>query len=313
MRAIGIGQCSWDTLALVAGYPEPDTKAEAMKWIEQGGGPVATACAALTVLGVSTAFFGVTGDDMEGGQIRDSLGSAGVDTTGMVERKNSSSQTAFISVDQATAGRTIFWRRPTGEPLAPGELPEGFLDRADILLLDGLMKDISLHAAQVASGTGVPVMVDAGRIREGMLELCALSDYIVGSEEFARSLGYSDGAGDEFFLDIAGRFTGRSGKVLTITLGLAGSVTVADGHVFRTPAIKVRAVDTTGAGDVFHAGYAYGVMSKWDIRRTLEFATTVAGLSCQGLGGRSALPNIAEAMDTLNTYFPLPSSGPRGL
>lgn len=302
MRAIGIGQCSWDTLALVESYPGADTKAEALKWCEQGGGPVATACAALSALGAEARFMGVVGDDTEGRRIIASLESDGVDASGTLVREASSSQSAFIAVEQTTARRTIFWRRPTGEPLSFDELPEDFLEGAKMLMLDGLMNEVSMAAATRARDRGVPVMVDAGRVRQGMLELCALSDHVVGSEDFARGLGYRDGMNEadetDFFMELSSRFPGH----LTITFGPAGSVTVSGGNVIRTPAYKVDAVDTTGAGDVFHAGYAYGVMSGWDIDKSVRFATVAAALSCRALGGRAALPLLGEALGALDEF-----------
>ncbi len=302
MRVIGIGQCSWDTLAFVEEYPRADTKAEAREWSEQGGGPVATACAALSVLGAKARFMGVVGDDTEGRKIIASLESSGVDASGTMVRGASSSQSAFIAVEQTTAGRTIFWRRPTGEPMTPEELPEDFLEGADMLMLDGLMNEVSMAAATQARDRGVPVMVDAGRVRQGMLELCALSDHVVGSEDFARGLGFTDGMkeNDEtgFFMDLSEKFPGQ----LTITMGPAGSVAVSGGNVIRTPAYKVDAVDTTGAGDVFHAGYAFGVMSGWDMEKTVRFATVTAALSCRALGGRAALPLLREALSALDDF-----------
>ena len=292
MRAICIGQCSWDSLALVERYPEPDTKAEASQWVEQGGGPAATASAALASLGVNAAFAGVVGDDADGDRIVTSLKSAGVDTSGIAVRDNSQSQSAFIAVERASARRTIFWQRPTGMPLLPDELPPGLLDGADVLLVDGLMEEVSLFAVTKAKASGVPVVVDAGRVRDGMMEICKLSDHVVGSEEFARGLGLKDIADDGFFLEASGKFPG----VLTITLGHAGSVTVTGGKVLRTPAFDVDAVDTTGAGDVFHAGYAFGVMSRWETGKTLRFASLVAALSCRALGGRASLPSLQEAL-----------------
>ena len=62
----GIGQCSWDCLALVAEWPEPDDKEEVLAWEEQGGGPVATALVTLARSGVRCRFHGVVGDDPTG-------------------------------------------------------------------------------------------------------------------------------------------------------------------------------------------------------------------------------------------------------
>src|SRR5262245_31906902 len=138
MAVVGIGQCAWDMLAVVDRFPEADTKKEANVWEEQGGGPVATALAALSRLGVSCRFYGVIGDDREGAAIRQSLIEEGVDATGLVKRSRASSQTAFIAIDKSMGTRTIFWKRPSGDPLRKEELPPDFLSNADFLLLDGL-------------------------------------------------------------------------------------------------------------------------------------------------------------------------------
>jgi len=294
MSVVGIGQCAWDMLAVVDHFPQADTKKEVLVWEEQGGGPVATALAALSRLGVSGRFYGVTGDDREGAAIRQSLIEEGVDVTGLVKRSNSSSQTAFIAIDRSKGTRSIFWRRPTGDPLEKEELPPDFLKGAQFLLLDGLMKDVSLFAAQQAREAGVPVMLDAGRVREGMLELARLCNYVVGSEEFARELGWKDHPGS-FRQEVRKNGFGNT----TITLGVRGSVTFAGDEVISCPAFPVETVDTTGAGDVFHGGYLYGLLQKWPLEDTIRFASAVAAMKCRKVGGRAGIPRLAEVQQFL--------------
>ncbi len=294
MTVVGIGQCAWDVLAVVDSFPQADTKKEALVWEEQGGGPVASALAALSRFGVPCRFHGVIGDDREGAAIRQSLIDEKVDATGLVKRAKASSQTAFIAIDKSKGTRTIFWKRPTGDPLRVEELSSDFLAGAKFLLLDGLMKDVSLFSAEQARKEGVPVMVDAGRVREGMLELARMSDYVVGSEEFARELGWKDDPGS---------FRQEVGKlgfgITTITLGSRGSVTFAGEEIISCPAFPVEAVDTTGAGDVFHGGYLYGLLQKWPLRDTIRFASAVAAMKCRKLGGRAGIPRLAEVLQFL--------------
>jgi ribokinase len=291
MSVTGIGQCSWDYLSVVRSYPEPDTKEEVLGLEEQGGGPVATALVALGRLGVGCRFFGVTGDDAEGRKIRQSLIDDGVETGGIVIRENARSQVAFIVIEKEGGRRTIFWQRPSGEPLRPKELEEEFLKGSRFLLLDGLMKDASLHAAGRARSLGVPVMLDAGRVREGMLDIARLSDYVVASSEFARELGYKDDP-EDFFEKTKDLVPG----VFTVTLGERGSVTCAGGEVITVPAFRVEAVDTTGAGDVFHGGYIYGLLQGWELRKTIRFASAMAALKCRNIGGRAGIPTLEEAL-----------------
>jgi ribokinase len=296
MEVTGIGQCSLDYLAVVDTYPAADTKKEILEWQEQGGGPVATALVALSRLGVKCCFHGVVGDDDAGAKIRRSLAAEEVDVSGLLTRGQSSSQLAFIAIEKETGRRTIFWRRPTGRPLRDEELGPGFLDGSGMLLLDGLMAEVSLFAAAQARVRSVPVMLDAGRMRPGMIELARLSDYVVGSEEFARNLGL------ETTRETLFRQRERLGaKVLTITLGEKGSVTTtSQGEYFETPAFKVETADTTGAGDVFHGGYIYGILRGWDLAETLTFASALAAIKCTRVGGRAGIPSLDEVMKFLN-------------
>jgi ribokinase len=218
----------------------------------------------------------------------------GVDVTGLVQRPSASSQTAFIAIDRFTGTRTIFWKRPSGETLRTDELRLDFLNNADFLLLDGLMQDVSLFSARKARAAGIPVMLDAGRVREGMLELARLCDYVVGSEEFATELGWKDDPGS-FRQEVRKHGFG----ITTITLGSRGSVTFADDEIILCPAFPVETVDTTGAGDVFHGGYLYGLLQKRPLKDTIRFASAFAAMKCRKLGGRAGIPRLSEVRQFL--------------
>lgn len=294
MLVTGLGQCSLDYLGLVDRYPEINTKIEVLEWQEQGGGPVATALVALSRLGVSCSFAGVTGDDEAGEKIRGSLAQEGVDIKGLIRRERSSSQLAFIVVEKTTAKRTVFWRRPSGSELRPDEPGPDFLLHSNFLLVDGLMMDASLAAVKKARTMQVPVMLDAGSARPGMAGLAKLCDYVVASEVFAEGMGW------ELMPESLLKEYGALGiRALTVTQGERGSITVSDERVIRTPAFPVEAVDTTGAGDVFHAGYIYGLLQQWDIEYVVRFASALAAMKCTRMGGRAGAPSLGEVMQFL--------------
>ena len=289
MDVVGVGQCAWDYLTISNNYPEENSKQEVESWDEQGGGPVATALVALARLGIKCRFYGITGDDDAGDKIRHSLVHEGIDISSLRIREGSFSQSAFILIGKKDGKRTIFWKRPTGKELTQKELGKDFLTGSSFLLLDGLMKDTSFFAAQVAKRLNIPVMLDAGRLREGMLELAKSCDYIVGSERFANDLGWRDNA-DTFKKALKDLGIGHT----TITLGERGSVTFLKDDIVHVPAFKVKAVDTTGAGDVFHGGYLYGIMKGWPIKKTLTFASAMSALKCLKVGGRAGIPSLEE-------------------
>lgn len=289
MRVAGLGQCSLDYIAITEGYPGEDTKFEAAEMLVQGGGPVATALVALSRLKVKTFFSGVIADDPAGVEIQRGLKAEGVDIRGLVKRRGGSSQTANIIVNLSNATRTIIWKRATVKALTPNEVRASFIKGKRFLLLDGLMPEASVKAARIARRAGVPVMLDAGGARPGMLDLAGLSDYVVCSEEFAAGLAETPGRALK-------RLASLGPRAATITLGKGGSITWSEGVEFPTPAFRVRAVDTTGAGDVFHGGYIYGLLKGWDIRRTLTFASAFAALKCLAPGGRGGIPTLSRTL-----------------
>jgi len=302
MNVVGIGQCSLDYLFLIDSYPIPDTKKEVIDWAISGGGPVATALVSLSRLGVKCRFYGIIGDDEIGQEIEESLVTDDIDVKGLLKRQNSTSQIAFIVVEKGTGRRTIFWKRPSGEPLKIEEMPNYFLDNADFLLLDGLMTDASIYAAEKARAKNIPVMLDAGKMREGMIEIASMCDYVVAFEEFGKELigindlSLSPSNQERALVQIKSLNT----KICTITLGDKGSITLAGDEIFHVPAFKVKVVDTTGAGDVFHGGYIYGLLQGWDIKNVVRFATAFAALKCRKLGGRAGIPSMEEIETFLN-------------
>lgn len=302
MRVAGIGQCSLDYLAIIDSYPWVNTKKEVLEWNEQGGGPVATALVTLSRLGIECTFHGIVGDDYAAQKIKQSLIDERIDVKGLVKRENASSQLAFIATEEGTAKRTIFWKRPSGEALKEEELGTDFLGGINFLLLDGLMNDVSLYAAKKAKSMSIPVMLDAGRARPGMIEIAKLCDYVVASEEFSRDLGWF--LDSEFLLSVKEKL---GVKLLTVTLGERGSITVSKDWVIRIPAFEVKAVDTTGAGDVFHGGYIYGLLNGWDIKNTVIFAAALAAMKCTKLGGRAGIPKLNDVFNFLKArgYTPL--------
>jgi sulfofructose kinase len=76
---------------------------------------------------------------------------------------------------------------------------------------------------------------------------------------------------------------------------------LAGGEFFHQPAFRVRVVDTTGCGDVFHGAFLYGVLRGWDLRRVARFASAVAALKCRKLGGRAGIPRLGEVEEFLAT------------
>jgi sulfofructose kinase len=285
----GLGQCALDFLGKVDAYPQPDVKCEVFDLAIQGGGPVATALVALARWGVSCVFAGVVGDDLFGSMIRGSLDEEGVDTREVMIRKGAGSQLAFIVAEPEKGRRTIFWHRPTGPPLRPDEIDYRLIRSAKIFHTDGLFPEASLAGAKAARAVGVAVVVDAGTLRDGILELARTSDYFIASETFSRAL-----VGNDRPLDACRKLVELGPRLAGVTLGDRGYVALAKGKVIERPAHEVAAVDTTGCGDVFHGAFIYGLLQGWHVEKSLDFAAWAAARVSLKLGGRAGIPVFSE-------------------
>ena len=293
-EVVGLGQCSHDILGQLERYPELDQKAELRTLRVQGGGPVATAMVTLARLGIRGSFIGAVGDDDFGEKIRSGLLEEGVDCMDLVEEQGASSQVAFISVD-VQGYRNIFWHRGNATPVIPGNFKDTLSSGVQVLHLDGLHQEVALKAARMARDCGVTTVLDAGTFRSGIERLLPLIDHLVVAEKFACQ--YADGHETPEALKKLACF---GSKAVIVTLGAKGCVALSeDGEYLRLPAFDVRAVDTTGCGDVFHGGYIYGLLNNWGLAETLRFASACAALKAKAVGGRTAIPRLHEVVEFL--------------
>ncbi|MBI4478333.1 MAG: hypothetical protein HY654_14255, partial [Acidobacteria bacterium] len=83
--------------------------------------------------------------------------------------------------------------------------------------------------------------------------------------------------------------------ILCVTLGARGAMALEGDRLFHLPAFAVRAVDTTGAGDVFRGSFIHGYLNGWPLETTLRFANAAAAVSCTRLGAMSSVPSLDEA------------------
>ncbi len=291
-QVYGLGQCCLDYVGKVDTYPSPDVKCEFSEMVIQGGGPVATALVALARWSISCTFTGVIGDDQFGSIIKETLEDENVDTGGLLVRQGSDSQFAFILAEPGVGRRTIFWRRPTGSPPSPEEIDYSSIRKAEVFHTDGLFTEVSLAAASAAKEAGVQIVVDAGSLRGGMLDLARLSDYFLASETFADEL-----VGQGKPLQACHELAELGPHVVGVTLGPKGYVALDGGRIIERPAYQVEAVDTTGCGDVFHAGFIYGLLKRWKVDKSLDFAAWTAAQVSLQLGGRAGIPQLERVKE----------------
>jgi ribokinase len=295
----GVGYTAIDYLGVIPHFPEENLKLELDTLEVQGGGPAATATVTAARLGLSTAFIGKVGGDDRGAMMLMKLNGEGVDVSSAVLEAEALSQFAFIMVDAETGHRTILWTRGTLTPLRPEELDMEKIVSCRGLLVDTLEPAAAAAAAQKASAAGVKVLIDAGTLREGVREILPHCQYIVASETFAGQI--SEGRSERVALEEMMKY---GPEAAVVTLGERGCVALSEDGYIEEKGFEVDAVDTTGAGDVFHGAFLYAVLREWDIRRCCVFANAVAAMKCRMLGGRTGIPGLGETLEFLGDRAP---------
>ena len=284
---IGIGLNSVDFLCSLPRFPEPDTKTGMIAFDRQGGGQAATAMVACARLGLRVGYAGAIGDDAIGELSVETLRCEGVNVEGVVVKPGLRSQCAIVLIDDLTGERTIVWDREV--QLETGDIRKEWVTQSRCLLVDGHNISEEIRAARWAREAGLPVVVDAEQVKEGMEELVALCTYVIGSKDFPSTI-----TGLKEPREALEALHKMGPKVVGMTLGREGVIAYDGGRHLESPGFKVQAVDTTGAGDVFHAGICYGAVQGWALQRMLEFSNALAALSCLAVGGRAGIPGLDE-------------------
>ncbi len=291
---ISVGTATLDRIMFLERMPAPGAKMRAHDYIEIGGGQAANAAVAVARLGGHAVLWSAVGGDAAGETILEGLAGEGVDTSGIMKVAAARSVTAAVLVERS-GERTIvadYDRRFLGATPA--------FDLARIAMADALLCDVKWPEAQEpslreAKARGVPTVLDIEPAPVGYHDrIVPLADHAVfGRMGLAAYTGTDDVAEG---LRIARE---RTGAVVGVTLGAAGSRFLTGDDEIDVPALPVAVVDTAAAGDAFHGAYALAIAEGRGVAEVARLASVVASLKCARPGGRAGLPARAEVDEIL--------------
>jgi sulfofructose kinase len=288
---VGLGLNATDTVVLAREFPPLGGKERVVSLSRQAGGQIATALVACQRLGLRTRYIGKVGDD-EGGRFQlQSLREEGVDVRYTQVSRGAPNQFGLIIVDQATGERTVFWDRDKRLALSAAKLKPESINSAKVLHLDGCDVEACVQAARWARRAGIPVVADLDTVYKKVEKLFPLIDYLIASANFLPAV---TGQNDPFRVL---EYMAREYKIRApgMTLGRDGALVLAGGQFYYSPGFVIETVDTTGAGDIFHGAFVYGLLQDWAVDRILDFSNAMAGLNCTKLGARGGIATRSEA------------------
>jgi sulfofructose kinase len=286
---VGVGINATDTIIRLPRFPQLDSKVEILSADIRPGGQVASAIVACRRWGLSARYVGKIGDDAAGQLQTDEMQREGVEAHWIVA-PGCSSQISFILVDQPSGERTVLWKRDPAIALRPEDLKRKWISGARALLVDGHDTEAAAQAARWACEMQIPVVGDFDNRYPEVEALLHHVDFAITSKEFSeRITGERDllKSLPKIFREFQCHLTGA-------TLGRLGVLAWDGARFLLCPGYKVQAIDTTGAGDIFHGAFLYGLTRGWPVQETLEFSCAAAALNCTAPGARGNIATLNE-------------------
>lgn len=292
----------WDVLALgvtavddflyVAAFPQADCKTQVLSSARQCGGLSATALVAASRLGARCAYAGALGEDALSQFVENALAREGIETKYIVRREDATPVHSTIVVDTATGTRNVFSEsKGFAGPDETGP-DETVIGAARVLFVDHYGIEGTLRAAKIARENKIPIVADIERLSTPRLgEVMELVDHLILSWDFAASL-----TNQSTPLAAASALWTNRRAVVIITCGENGcwALSKETEQPQWFPAFKVKAIDTTGCGDVFHGAYAGALAQGLDLKARIRTASAAAALKATQPGGQKGIPTREE-------------------
>ena len=294
MKILCIGHSSWDITVPVDEYPVENTKYRYNEKYSAGGGPAANAAFVLGKWGMDTVIASTIGSDDFGTRIKKEFQDINVNTDYLETNYDKDTSFSFILINKKSGSRTVF--NVATEHPALKKLNYDFTP--DIILTDG--HDYGESQNAISKYQNAITIIDAGRVTPELLELCKYIKYIVCSKGFAETVTNMkfDFNNPNSLVAIYNKLQDKyPNSIIVITLEEKGCLYQVGNEIKIMPGLNVQAVDTTGAGDIFHGAFTYGIANNFDMEKVVTLANIAAGLSVQKIGSRLSIPNLSEVLD----------------
>ena len=250
------------------------------------GGQTATVTAACASLGLRTGYIGAFGSDANGGLARNALMSRNVDLTHAVFA-DAPNRGALILVD-TDGRRVVLWHRSERLVVSPEAVTPQTV-AARIVHVDDDDPQLALNAARAGRAAHAVVTSDIEHAVDCVEQIISSVTYPIFEQHLPLKL-----TGERDPERALRKLRRLNGGTMVITLADEGAVALEGDVFYAAPAFNVKVADATGAGDVFRAGFIYGLLQKWPVPEILRFANATAAISCTRLGAIPSVPTLSE-------------------
>ena len=294
---VGFGALNLDKLFKVNLIAKKEEEGFVTDYKESGGGSAANAIVGLARLGLKTGFIGKVASDNEGKLLLDDFRREDVDVNGITVSESGRSGTVMGYIDQK-GDRALYVDPGVNDQLEFGDIKLGYASGAKFLHISSFVGDKPFNAQNqlIKALSSTKTCFDPGALyaRRGLdaLKPIIRRSYALFPNEtevkLLTGMDYRKGAA---------KFLELGAELVAVKRGKRGCY-VSDGKENHTiKAYKVEAVDTTGAGDAFCAGFIYGLVKGKDLFECGKLGNFVASRCVSAMGARTGLPTRADLKD----------------
>ena len=311
MKIVCIGNITYDVTVIGEKFIKEGGKSSFNNATFTVGGPASNAASVISKFNKDNKniidFYGQIGNDTNGKFVYEQLVKEKINMKHINIKSNFLTPFSFIIANKSNSTRTICSLRSPDDFNNPNIENIDYDNNYDYILTDGKYVNNTIELIQ--KNPQAITIIDAGRVNDGVLKLCHIVDYVICSDEFASELtGIQMGTEENDFIvynKLKRMF--KDAKGITITVGSRGYICEYDNQIVVNPAFLLDkpAIDTNGAGDIFHGAFTHALASGYSYHDSLKFANITAALSTTKVGGRNSCPELGKVEKYFNDNLDL--------
>ncbi|MDE5083719.1 MAG: sugar kinase [Trichodesmium sp. St15_bin1_1] len=278
-----VGLITLDLVYLTATYPDKNQKVVASNYAVTAGGPATNAAVTFSYFNNQTILLGGLGNHPITYLIKADLEKHNVRIQDLDNIRSEPPPVSSIITTQDTGDRAVISINATKSQISKELIDSQIIHDVDIVLIDGHQMVASLEIAQFAKSKNIPIVIDGGSWKTGFEEILPVVDYAICSANFYPPNCESE---EEVFAYLASQNIPH----IAITQGEKSIKYFSDGKFGNVEVPKVNAVDTLGAGDIFHGAFCHYIFNG-EFTEALTNAANIAAHSCQYFGTRQWMIN----------------------
>lgn len=291
-----IGSTNVDMIARLDHLPAVGESVTGGTFLQTYGGKGANQAVAAARAGGDVSFITCLGDDQYAPQIIQNFRNDGIDTSGVIKRKEAHTGVALVLVDQQGRNSIAIASGANFAITAADIVHEidCIREAAIIVMQNEISPEAAIRAIEIAHSARIPVMFNYAPVSGAPVPVSAKMNMLVVNETEASQLAGMDVIGVDGARDAAYQLHEMGPAVVIVTLGPDGSYVVHQNHGYHVPAYQVKVIDTTAAGDTFCGALAVAIIEEMSLEHAVRFATAASAISVTRMGAWPSIPKRQE-------------------